>query len=88
MFRYVYFGSRILILTSIVMLLGTFMGGTAIMEMIFVWSGVGCWALEGMGRVDVPVIQGFIFVMGFGMLLIYLVLDIIVVFMDSRIFYR
>lgn len=41
-----------------------------------------------MSQINVPVIQGFILVTNLGTLLIYLVLNIIIAFMDPRISYK
>jgi ABC-type dipeptide/oligopeptide/nickel transport system permease component len=85
--HYAFLGARTPILTSTALLLGTLIGGTAILETIFAWPGAGQWALVGMGRVDIPVIQGFILVVGLGTLLIYLALDVVVASLDPRISY-
>jgi ABC-type dipeptide/oligopeptide/nickel transport system permease component len=85
--HYAFLGARTPILTSTAMLLGTLIGGTAIMETIFAWPGAGQWALAGMAQVDIPVIQGFILVTGLGTLLIYLALDLVVAMLDPRISY-
>jgi peptide/nickel transport system permease protein len=85
--HYAFLAARTPILTSTAILLGTLMGGTAIMETIFAWPGVGRWALEGMGKVDIPVIQCFILVTGIGTLLVYLILDVVVAMLDPRISY-
>lgn len=75
------------IMTYVAILFGTLIGGEAIVETIFGWQGVGQWALQGILKVDVPVIQGFVILSGFFTLLIYLLLDIVVTLLDPRISY-
>jgi peptide/nickel transport system permease protein len=75
------------ILTYAAILFGTLIGGEAIVETIFGWQGVGQWALEGVLKVDIPVIQGFVILGGFATLLIYLLLDVVVSVLDPRISY-
>lgn len=86
-FRYAFVVARTPLLTYAAILLGTLLGGAAIVETIFSWRGLGQWALEAMLKVDLPAIQGFVLVTGLSTLLIYLVLDIIVMILDPRVKY-
>ena len=84
-FRYAFVVARTPLLTYAAILLGTLLGGAAIVETIFSWRGLGQWALEAMLKVELPAIQGFVLVTGLSTLLIYLVLDIIVMILDPRV---
>jgi peptide/nickel transport system permease protein len=75
---------RTSLLTYVVILFGASLGGAAIVEVLFAWPGVGNWSLQGVLKGDVPVIQGFVLVMGVATLLAYVVLDVIVVALDPR----
>lgn len=84
-FKYALLQSRTPILTYGAILFGSLIGGAAIIETVFAWRGVGEWALQSMLKLDMPAIQGFIIVAGGITLLLYLVLDILVIFLDPRI---
>jgi peptide/nickel transport system permease protein len=77
--------SRTVILTYVAMLFSSLLGGEAILETVFGWGGLGQWALEGMIQVDIPVIQGFILTAGMATLFIYLCLDLVVAWLDTRV---
>lgn len=83
--KYALLRSRTVILTYVAILFSGLLGGAAILETVFGWGGLGQWALEGMVMVDVPVIQGFIITAGVLTLLIYLALDLVVAFFDTRV---
>jgi ABC-type dipeptide/oligopeptide/nickel transport system permease component len=82
--HYAFVVARTSILTYGAILFGVLLGGAAIIETIFSWQGAGQWALNAMLNVDVPVIQGFVLVVGLMTLLIYLALDIMIVLLDPR----
>lgn len=85
--RYAFVAARTSILTYGAILFGVLLGGAAIIETIFSWQGAGQWALTAMLKVDVPVIQGFVLVVGLSTLLIYLALDILILLLDPRTTY-
>lgn len=75
------------ILTYAGIIFASLFGGAAVVETIFSWNGMGQWALDGILRLDIPVIQGFVLVAGIITLLIYTLLDIVVAWLDPRISY-
>lgn len=75
------------ILTYAGIIFASLFGGAAVVETIFSWNGMGQWALDGILRLDIPVIQGFVLVAGIITLLIYTLLDIAVAWLDPRISY-
>lgn len=85
--RYALVQARTPIITYLAILFGALLGGAAIVETIFSWQGVGQWSLEAMLDLDVPAIQGFIAVAGLVTVVLYLLLDIIVMWLDPRITY-
>ncbi len=85
--RYAFLQARTPILTYGLILFGALVGGAAIVEIVFSWRGVGEWALRAMLDVDAPAIQGFIIITGIITLTVYLVLDLIVLFLDPRVTY-
>ena len=84
-FGYALIAARTPILTYGAILFGALVGGAAIVETIFSWQGLGQWALEAMLQLDLPIIQGFILTAGVAALIIFLVLDLLIVYLDPRI---
>lgn len=82
---YAFREARTPILTYSGILFAALFGGAAIVEIVFAWGGLGQWALDAILKLDVPSIQGFILVVGLLTIVIYLVLDLLVVFLDPRI---
>ena len=60
-------------------------GGDAIVEQVFNWQGVRQWAVAGMLRSDLPVVQGFVLLSGVITLVAYLLADLIIFRVDPRI---
>lgn len=83
--RYAFVESRTTIVTYAGVIFATLFGGEAIVEKIFAWDGLGQWALQGILRLDIPVVQGMVLVAGTITLLTYTVLDIVVGLLDPRI---
>ncbi|WP_319496021.1 ABC transporter permease [uncultured Cohaesibacter sp.] len=77
--------ARTAVLTYTAMLFGAMVGGSAIVETLFSWQGLGQWGLDAIIKLDIPAIQGFVIAMGLFTLLVYLVLDLVVVMLDPRI---
>ncbi|MDT0202475.1 ABC transporter permease [Nocardioides sp. AE5] len=76
---------RTQLLTYAAILFGGLVGGTAIIEIVFSWRGVGAWGLDGIMRLDLPVVQAFILFSGLVTLATYLTLDIVTGILDPRI---
>jgi peptide/nickel transport system permease protein len=85
--RYALLTARTSVLTYAAILFGVMLSATAIIEVVFSWPGVGAWALDGVLKGDLPVIQGFIVVTGAIVIVAYVVLDILVAALDPRISY-
>ncbi|WP_033294595.1 ABC transporter permease [Amycolatopsis jejuensis] len=83
--RYALLTSRTSVLTYAAILFGVMLSATAVIEIVFSWPGIGAWALDGVLKGDLPVIQGFIVVTGGLVILAYVVLDILVAALDPRI---
>lgn len=61
------------------------MGGSAVIEAIFVWPGIGSLALNAIFNRDYPVIQGYVLWMAIIFVLINLITDLLYKFIDPRI---
>lgn len=85
--RYAFLAARTPVLTYSAIMFGVLLSSISILEVVFAWPGVGSWALEGIVKGDIPIIQAFVFVTGFIVILAYLALDIAVAWLDPRISY-
>lgn len=83
-FRYALSDVRGALMTYMVLLFAAALSGAAIIESVFSWPGVGGWSLDGVLKGDVPVIQGFVLIMGATSLLGYVVLDTLITLLDPR----
>ena len=72
-------------LTYLAIVVGTALGGVAIIEQVFSWNGAAQWGVAAIFSSDLPSVQGFIIVIGTGAILIYVLLDVVVMLLDPRI---
>jgi peptide/nickel transport system permease protein len=64
---------------------GALLSGSAIIESIFSWNGLGKFALESVGLKDYPVVQGYVLFMAVLVVLINLSVDVICALIDPRL---
>ena len=77
--------SMLTIVTLLTLSVGSLLGGTAIVESIFMWDGVGKLAVDAITMRDYPVIQAYVIWMAVIYVLINLVTDVIYHYLDPRI---
>jgi peptide/nickel transport system permease protein len=77
--------SMLTIVTLLSLSIGSLLGGTAIMESIFMWDGVGKMAVDAILTRDYPVIQVYVVWMAIIYVMVNLVTDIIYHYLDPRI---
>ena len=77
--------SLIVIITLIALSMGSLLGGTAIVETIFMWDGVGKMAVDAILMRDYPMIQAYVVWMASIYVLINLAADILYHKLDPRI---
>lgn len=77
--------SMLTIVTLLALSIGSLLGGTAIVESIFMWDGVGKMAVDAITMRDYPVIQAYVIWMAVIHVLVNLVTDIIYCCLDPRI---
>ena len=77
--------SMLTIVTLLALSIGSLLGGTAIVESIFMWDGVGKMAVDAITMRDYPVIQAYVILMAVIYVLVNLVTDIIYCCLDPRI---
>ena len=77
--------SMLTIVTLLSLSIGSLLGGTAIIESIFMWDGVGKMAVDAILTRDYPVIQVYVVWMAIIYVMVNLVTDIIYHYLDPRI---
>lgn len=73
------------IVTLLALSIGSLLGGTAIVESIFMWDGVGKMAVDAILTRDYPVIQAYVIWMAVIYVMVNLVTDLIYHYLDHRI---
>lgn len=85
LFRNVLRVSMLTIATLLALSIGSLLGGTAIIETIFMWDGVGKMAVDAITMRDYPVIQAYVVWMAVIYVTVNLVSDLINHALDPRI---
>lgn len=75
----------IMIITLIALSIGNLLGGTAIVETIFMWDGVGKMAVDAILMRDYPLIQAYVVWMAIIYVTVNLAADLLYKFLDPRI---
>ena len=73
------------VVTHIGLLFGFLLAYSAIVEVIFVWPGIGRLAVDAIAERDYAVIQGFVVFAGTVVMLVNLVVDLAYVWLDPRV---
>ena len=73
------------IITLLALSIGSLLGGTAIVESIFMWDGVGKMEVDAITMRDYPIIQAYVMWMAIIYVLVNLITDISYRFLDPRI---
>ena len=77
--------SMLTILTLLALSIGNLLGGTTIVESIFMWDGVGKMAVDAITMRDYPIIQAYVAWMAVIYVLVNLATDIIHHYLDPRV---
>ena len=77
--------SMLTLVTLLALSIGSLLGGTAIVESIFMWDGVGKMAVDAITMRDYPVIQAYVIWMAVIYVCVNLVTDILYHYLDPRI---
>jgi peptide/nickel transport system permease protein len=85
MMRSVMKASLVTIITLLTLSVGSLLGGTAIVESIFMWDGVGKMAVDAINMRDYPIIQAYVMWMAIIYVLVNLITDLSYRFLDPRI---
>ncbi len=77
--------SMLTIITLLALSIGSLLGGTTIVENIFMWDGVGKMAVDAITMRDYPIIQAYVAWMAIIYVLVNLITDIIYHYLDPRV---
>lgn len=75
------------VVTVVGLQLASIISGSAIVETVFAWPGIGWLAVQSIRTRDYPVIQGVVLLSSLAFSLITLVVDVLYTFIDPRIQY-
>lgn len=73
------------IMTLLALSIGSLLGGTAIIESIFMWDGVGKLAVDAINMRDYPIIQAYVMWMAIIYVFVNLTADLLYHYFDPRI---
>lgn len=85
LWRSVLKSSMLTIITLLALSVGSLLGGTAIIESIFMWDGVGKLAVDAITMRDYPIIQAYVVWMAVIYVLVNLITDLMYHALDPRI---
>lgn len=85
MVRSVLKASLVTIITLLTLSIGSLLGGTAIVESIFMWDGVGKMAVDAISMRDYPIIQAYVMWMAIIYVVVNLITDLSYHVLDPRI---
>lgn len=77
--------SMLTIITLLALSIGSLLGGTAIIESIFMWDGVGKLAVDAITMRDYPMIQAYVVWMAIIYVIVNLITDLLYHALDPRI---
>lgn len=80
--------SLMTIVTLLALSIGSLLGGTAIVETIFMWDGVGKLAVDAIMMRDYPLIQAYVVWMAIIYVSVNLAADLLYLVLDPRVRYR
>lgn len=85
LYRNVLKNIMITVITLTGLSMGSLMGGTAVVESIFVWPGIGSLVLTAISNRDYPVIQGYVLWMAIIFIVINIITDLLYKIFDPRV---
>lgn len=77
--------SLIPLITIVGLQVGQILGGAVVIEVVFLWPGLGKLAVDSIFAKDYPVVQGVVLLAAFSYMLVNLLVDVSYVFFDPRI---
>lgn len=83
--RYVLRNSMTPVATVTGLQIGSLLGGTVLIEQVFIWPGLSSLLIESVVARDFPVVQGIVIVLSIVFILINLFVDILYGYLDPRV---
>lgn len=71
--------------TIIGLMIGKMVAGAVLTETIFAWPGIGSMIYEGVQKQDYPLLQGAFIVLAFSVIVMTLITDLVVAWLDPRV---
>ena len=65
--------------------LGALLGGTAVVEIVYNYPGMGSMAVKAIGHRDYPLIQAYVLIIAFLYLIVNITVDLSYKYLDARI---
>ena len=84
---YVLRNALLAVITLTAIIYGYLLGGAVLVEKVFSWPGLGQWAADAIVKQDYPAVQAFVLLAACFYVLVYLVADLLLAFVDPRIRY-
>lgn len=78
-------GSLIPLVTMFGLSLGSLLGGLSVIEILFSWPGMGELIVQAVSQRDYPLIQGFIIVIGFFIVMTNLLVDLLYMVINPQV---
>jgi peptide/nickel transport system permease protein len=66
------------------LLIGSLVAGTVLVENVFAWPGLGMTFVDSISAKDYPLVQGIVIVLGAGVLVVNLLVDVLLAILDPR----
>jgi ABC-type dipeptide/oligopeptide/nickel transport system permease component len=85
LFHNVLHNAMLSIITVLGISIGALLGGSVVIESIFMWPGIGKLVMDSITARDYPVIQGFVILMAVIYVVVNLLIDISYRFLDPRV---
>ncbi len=85
LWRHVFPNALLPLVTMLGLSLGSLLGGTAVVEVIFSYQGLGNLAVTAITAMDYPLVQGFVLWIALIYMVVNLIVDISYEFLDPRI---
>ena len=85
LYKHILPNSMIQIITLLGLSLGSLLGGTAVVEIVYNWPGMGKMAVKAISTQDYPLIQAYILIIAFLYLILNIIVDISYKYLDKRV---
>lgn len=85
LWRHVLPNAMLPIITLLGLSLGSLLGGTAVVEIIYNWPGMGSMAVKAITFSDYPLIQAYVLIIAFLYLIVNITVDISYKYLDARV---